>query len=333
MSGSIMRRIPVATLDRGLFHLDTLALLIFALLFIALLVKLFSPSSNVNDTTTQKGTQAGTQAGTPLDTRPGTPLDTAAAVVDINDDAKKASWFDMLLQDNPIIPLIATYIAAATTGFLNSALFGAGANNTKFGILISKVTSPDSRVRLFIFLIIEVIVFIGIVLNYSPAGDANWAALGIWLLFFVGGIYGRLKVAEQHYKEVEEKRKGATGDLFTRQAKVLVKDAENNNLVEHLSFYVGKMEFLVRLKGLAFFDRFVDADTEVLKKRIKETNEYIKGLNKLPAFKSQDYKALVGTFLKRNEAASEATNTVVAANIVYSEQGRTKRGLYNAFVK
>ena len=328
-----MRRIPVATLDQGLFHLDTLALLIFAFLFIALLVKLFSPSSNVNDTTTQKGTQLDTQPGNQLDTRPGTQADTAAAVVAIKDDAKKASWFDLFLQENPIIPLIATYVAAATTGFLNSALFGAGANNTKFGILISKVTSPDSRVRLFIFLIIEVTVFVGIVLNYSPAGDANWAALGIWLLFLVGGIYGRLKVAERHYKKVEEKRKATEGDLFTRQAEALVKDQENNNLVEHLSFYVGKMEFLVRLKGLVFFDRFVDADTDVLKKRIQETKAYIQGLQKLPAFTDQDYKALVGTFLKRNEAASEATNTVVAANSVYSEQGHTKRALYNAFVK
>ena len=224
-------------------------------------------------------------------------------------------------------------MAAATTGFLNSALFGAGSNNTKFGTFISKVTSPDSRVRLLVFLVIEVIVFVGIVLKFSPAGDANWAALGIWLIFFVGGIYGRLKVAERHYKEVEERRVTKTGDLFKRQAKALVKDAGNNNLVEHLSFYVGKMEFLVRLKRLMFFDRFVDADTDVLKKRIKETNAYIEGLKKLPAFESQDYKALVGTFLKRNEAASEATNTVVAANSVYSEQGRTKRGLYNAFLK
>ena len=331
-----MRRISVATLDRGLFSLDTLALLIFAFLFIALLVKLFSPSSN--DTTTQKGTQLDTKPGTQKGTQLGTQADTAAAVVVVNDDAKKASWFDKFLQDNPFIPLVATYIAAAATGFLNSALFGAGANNTKFGILISKVTSPDSRIRLFIFLVIEVVVFGGIVLNYSPAGDANWAALGFWLLFFVGGIYLRLKVAERHYKEVEEKRGIAntestgSGVLFMGQAEALVKDAGNNNLVEHLNFYVGKMEFLVRLKGLAFFDRFVNADTDVLKKRIKETKEYIEALKQIPAFNGRDKSTLVWDFMSKNLAASEATNTVVAANSVYTEQGRARRGLYNAYL-
>ena len=308
-----MRRTAAATRNEGFFQLDvdTLALVIFACLFIALLVKLLSPPSAAG-ATTQAGTetQVGTQAGT------GSALDTVAAAVTKEDGKEKASawWWELFLQDNPFFPIA----ALAITGFLNSALFGGAAASTKVGAVIGKITDPNSRVRLISYLVIDVFLLGIFILPGGPDGEVNWIAFAVWFLFFVGGIFLRVKWAGEVFRRVERNR-SPEGEVFTEKAKRLVLDAEKNNLVDHLSFYLGKMEFLVRLKSLPFIDRYIEADMTMLKKRIAETKGYIDGIRRLPPFEAPDHKNYVEDFLKKNQSASDATHTVIAVNSLYSE--------------
>ena len=288
---------------------DTLVFVVFVVAGTALLIKLLLPSANSGSASGAKADGDNSAADSGKDT----------AMED--DKNKDASVLDIWLQNNPVLTATATYFFALVTGFHVSALGGESAAETSVGGVVGFITNPGGRLQQIIFTLIELGLFVVFVFEFTPGDSINWPAIGLSLFAFVAGLLWRLRRARRLWKKVGDKRKEIQEDknayLVAKQR--LVQSGQQGKLIEHLNFYVGKLEFLVRVKRLAPF--LIEATFDELQKSLEEAQGYKEYIEKLPAFTNVGPKNLIDA-PEKNQEASAAIDTALAVNHVYYNKPR-----------
>jgi hypothetical protein len=288
------------------FLVDSLVFVVFVVAGAALLFKLLMPPAG-------GGAASGNREGG--NTSGG---DTAGE----DDLDKNASAFDLWLQNNAVLTASATYFLALVTGFQVSALAGESAADTAVGSVVGGITGPRSRLRQIVWTVIELALFALFVFEFSPAGSTNWGAIAAALFAFVAGLIWRLRRAQRLWRKVIETRdalkKGENKEEFEKAKKRLVSAAQGEGLRNHLDFYVGKLEFLVRVKRLAPF--LISAKLTDLKASLKEVEGYINLYDNIPKFDDKTEKELIDDLYGKNEKATTAVDTAIAVNHVYFDR-------------
>jgi hypothetical protein len=288
------------------FLVDSLVFVVFVVAGAALLFKLLMPPAG-------GGAASGTREGG--NTNGG---DTAGE----DDLDKNASVFDLWLQNNAVLTASATYFLALVTGFQVSALAGESAADTAVGSVVGGITGPRSRFRQIVWTVIELALFALFVFEFSPAGSTNWGAIAVALFAFFAGLIWRLRRAQRLWRKVIETRDvlklAENKEEFEKAKKRLVAAAQGDSLRDHLDFYVGKLEFLVRVKRLAPF--LVSAKLTDLKESLKEVKGYVNLVDNIPKFEEKTSTALIDDLYKTNQSATAAVDTALAVNHVYYDR-------------
>ena len=307
-----MRRLAVATILKPIppdspspFLADVLVFVVFAIAGVALMIKLLMPpiggTGSGAATTRDGGTNNAASDG---DTTP------------VQDDDKNASAFDLWLQNNPVLVFTATGVLAIWTGFKVSSLVGDSASETLVGGVIINVTRPGGRLKTVLIAMLEIALFTLVVFEFSPGDSTNWPAIGLSLFSFFAGVIWRLYRAQRVWRQVNEKKKEYNkGEALTKQKRALVVAANEDTLVDHLSYYASKVEFLVRVKQLAPF--LIKTKLADLEASLATVTKYSDAIDKISAFEGKNEANLIDAFLAKNDEASDAVDTAMAVNSVY----------------